>query len=62
MLQVNPDITAVINSSEMIPPGRKVIKPIPLRKYRAIKPIREIKNMLGNMVLKFPMLSRTTII
>jgi len=51
MPQVNPESTAIINNMTIIPPGRKVIQPIPLRKYKARKAIREIKKMLGNIAL-----------
>ncbi|MEM8721447.1 MAG: hypothetical protein AAGE84_19505 [Cyanobacteria bacterium P01_G01_bin.39] len=57
MPQVIPDIIAVINNAEITPPGKKVIKPIPRRRYKAIKPIKELKNILGNMAYRFSMLS-----
>jgi hypothetical protein len=47
--QHKPDITAVINNAVIIPPGINVIIPIPLRMYRAKKPIREMKNMLSSI-------------
>lgn len=40
---------AVINKTIIIPPGRKVIRPIPLIMYRVIKAVREIKNILNNI-------------
>ena len=49
MPQVKPEITAVSNNIEIIPPEIKVIKPIPLRIYRAAKQSREIKNTLSNI-------------
>ena len=55
MPQIKPDIIVVISSAMMIPPDKKVIKPIPLRTYRVRKPIRERKNILLNMVFEFPM-------
>lgn len=51
--QLKPDITAVINKIVIIPPGKKVIKPIPLSIYKATKLIREIKNIFGSTTFQF---------
>ena len=49
---------AVINKIAISPPGRKVIIPIPLSIYRAMKAIKEIKKILGNTTIESLTLNR----